>query len=108
MDPVELREELLSVNGIGPETADSILLYALNVKIFVVDAYTKRIFTRLGLLTGDPRYQEIQRLFQRHFKGSAREYNEYHALIVVHGKDFCRKKPSCGECCLRSLCGKYI
>jgi len=108
MDPVELREELLSVNGIGPETADSILLYALNVKIFVVDAYTKRIFTRLGLLTGDPRYQEIQRLFQRHFKGSAREYNEYHALIVVHGKDFCRKKPLCGECCLRSLCGKYI
>jgi len=91
MDPAELRGELLSVNGIGPETADSILLYALNAKIFVVDAYTKRIFTRLGLLAGEPTYQETQQLFQRHFRGTAREYNEYHALIVAHG-------------CLQSLC----
>jgi len=108
MDPVELRDELLSVSGIGPETADSILLYALNIRIFVVDTYTKRIFTRLGLLAGDRKYQEIQEMFHRDFKGSAREYNEYHALIVAHGKDFCKKKPACGTCCLRSLCGKNI
>lgn len=104
MDPAALRDELLSVNGIGPETADSILLYALNVKIFVVDAYTRRVFSRVGLLTGEPTYEEIQKLFHRHFKGSEREYNEYHALIVAHGKDFCKKRPLCGECCLQGLC----
>jgi endonuclease-3 related protein len=104
MDPDGLRKELLNVNGIGPETADSILLYAFNIKIFVVDAYTRRIFTRLGLLAGDPEYQEIQDLFHRQFKGSVREYNEYHALIVAHGKNVCKKKPLCGACCLQDLC----
>lgn len=107
-EPAELRNELLSVNGIGPETADSILLYALHAKIFVVDAYTKRIFTRMGILAANRKYPEIQELFHRYFKGTAPEYNEYHALIVAHGKDFCRKKPLCDACCLHKLCGKYI
>lgn len=108
LDLSHLRKELLSVNGIGPETADSILLYALNMKIFVVDAYTRRIFTRLGVLTGKEGYHEIQDLFHRAFKGGVPEYNEYHALIVAHGKDHCKKKPLCDTCCLASLCEKKI
>jgi len=105
-DNQDLRKELLSVNGIGPETADSILLYALNIKTFVVDAYTRRIFTRLGILTGKEAYHEIQDLFHKRFKGSVPEYNEYHALIVAHGKDYCKKKPLCDTCCIASLCEK--
>lgn len=104
MDVRSLREELLSVNGVGPETADSILLYALGAKIFVVDAYTVRMFTRLGVLTGNEKYHDIQELFHRRFKGDAADYNEYHALIVAHGKDFCKKKPRCDSCCLSALC----
>ena len=104
MDTRAVRDELLSVNGVGPETADSILLYALGAAIFVVDAYTVRMFTRLGILTGDEKYQAIQELFHRDFRGSADENNEYHALIVAHGKDICKKKPLCDTCCLRSLC----
>ncbi len=103
--PVELiREELLGVNGIGPETADSILLYALAMKIFVVDAYTLRIFTRMGLLGGDEGYEEVQGLFHRRFAGGAAEYNEFHALIVRHGKEVCRKSPRCRECCIGEWC----
>ncbi len=98
-----LRKELLAVNGIGPETADSILLYALNIKLFVVDAYTRRIFTRLGVLSGRESYHEIQELFHGKFKGNREEYNEYHALIVAHGKDYCKKKPRCEDCCLSSI-----
>ncbi len=108
IEPSCLRKELLSVNGIGPETADSILLYALNVKIFVVDAYTRRIFTRLGILAGKETYHEIQDLIQERFKGNLQEYNEYHALIVAHGKDFCKKKPRCDACCISRLCDKII
>ncbi len=104
MDMLTVRNELLSVNGIGPETADSILLYALGAKLFVVDAYTVRIFTRLGVLTGAVKYHDIQALFHRHFRGNAAEYNEYHALIVAHGKDFCKKKPLCEACCLSAMC----
>jgi endonuclease-3 related protein len=99
-----LRKELLSIPRIGPETADSILLYALERKIFVVDAYTKRIFTRLGLLTGNEDYAAIQDLFHKHFKGSVHDYNEYHALIVKHGKDICTKKPQCEFCCIKRYC----
>jgi endonuclease III related protein len=109
LDAPPLRKSLLDVNGIGPETADSILLYALNVGIFVVDAYTRRIFSRLGILTGDERYEEIQNRFHRYFKGTVEEYKEYHALIVAHGKDYCTsRKPKCGECCLKRLCNKRI
>ncbi len=104
LDAGRLREELLGINGVGPETADSILLYALEKRIFVVDAYTKRIFGRLGILEGTEGYDEIQRLFHRRFAAGVREYNEYHALIVNHGKYVCRKKPLCAECCLARLC----
>ena len=99
-----LRKELLAVNGVGPETADSILLYALERKVFVVDAYTRRIFTRLGVLAGDESYHDIQRLFHARFRGEVPEYNEFHALIVNHGKNVCKKKPRCGGCCLARAC----
>ena len=100
----DIRRQLLSIKGIGPETADSILLYAFNRKVFVVDAYTKRIFSRLGLLNEESSYNEIQLFFHLSFPGSVKIYNEYHALIVAHGKDICKSKPLCRECCVKSLC----
>jgi endonuclease III related protein len=99
-----LREKLLEVNGIGPETADSILLYAMNRKIFVVDAYTKRIFSRLQLTGSGDTYDSVQQYFHREFTGGVRKYNEFHALIVAHGKDVCKNKPLCETCCLNLLC----
>lgn len=93
-----LREELLSVKGIGPETADSILLYALEKPIFVIDAYTKRILSRHGLCAEDDGYNELQEYFMDRLSADVQLYNEYHALIVETGKDFCRKEPSCEEC----------
>lgn len=104
MNTRELRDELLSVKGIGPETADSILLYALGRKIFVVDAYTKRVFTRLGLVDENWNYSEIQQFFQKQITSDTLLYNEYHALIVAHGKDVCKNKPLCGLCCLAAFC----
>ena len=99
-----LRDMLLDINGIGPETADSILLYGLNRKIFVVDAYTKRIFSRLNLFSYTESYAAVQELFHREFPGTVKKYNEYHALIVAHGKDICKNKPQCSICCLRDSC----
>jgi endonuclease-3 related protein len=97
-----LRRELLSVNGVGPETADSILLYALNKPVFVVDAYTKRIFSRHRFIKEGAQYGQVQDFFQRCLQKSPRLFNEYHALIVKLGKDFCRKsKPRCAACPLR-------
>ncbi len=104
----KLREELLALPRIGPETADSILLYALERKIFVVDAYTKRIFTRMGLLTGNEDYTAIQEIFHKNFEGTVQDYNEYHALIVKHGKDVCTKRPTCDECCIIQLCKQIM
>jgi len=99
-----LRRHLLSVNGIGPETADSILLYSLSKPIFVVDAYTKRVFARHRLILGNATYEEIQGLFMRNLKPSVRLFNEYHALLVRLGKEFCFKsKPRCNLCPLNSL-----
>ncbi len=103
-DTDELRRELIMINRIGPETADSILLYALERKLFVVDAYTKRIFSRVGVLNGDEGYQQVQEFFHRDFAGEMQEYNEYHALIVAHGKDVCKKTPLCDQCCIKNLC----
>ncbi|MCM8779545.1 MAG: endonuclease III domain-containing protein [Candidatus Omnitrophica bacterium] len=98
-DLAALRHELLSVNGIGEETADSILLYALNKPIFVVDAYTRRIFSRHKFLAPDATYTQTQGLFMQNLKADTKIFNEYHALIVRLGKDFCRKsKPRCLEC----------
>lgn len=99
-----LRDELLSIKGVGPETADSILLYAFRRKIFVVDAYTRRILTRVGIFSGNEKYHDIQKYFHDTFEGEIVDYNEYHALIVQHGKDVCRSKPRCEQCCLRRKC----
>ncbi|MGD1002857.1 MAG: endonuclease III domain-containing protein [Candidatus Brocadiia bacterium] len=100
-----LRRELLGVHGIGPETADSILLYALRRRKFVVDAYTRRFLARHGLIAPRATYAEIQSLFERNLPPSRRLYNEYHALIVRLGKEFCRAKPRCGRCPLQPLLG---
>lgn len=99
-----LRRKLLAVHGVGEETADSILLYALELPSFVVDAYTRRIFGRLGLLAGDEAYSHIQTLFQRHLPSQTKLYNEYHALIVRLGKEVCRPRPRCGACPLAGIC----
>lgn len=98
-----LREELISVNGIGPETCDSILLYAFDRPTFVVDAYTRRIFSRHGLFGMDAGYDEIKALFEANLRRRARLFNEYHALIVRIGKDYCRKHPKCGSCPLHGF-----
>jgi endonuclease III related protein len=103
-DPAALRRKLLAVAGIGPETADSIALYAAGQASFVVDAYTRRVFTRLGLLRGAESYAEVQRLFEKHLPRDAELYNDYHAQIVRLGKDFCRTRPRCPECPLEDVC----
>lgn len=98
-DPKELRAELLSINGIGPETADSILLYAAGYPEFVIDAYTKRIFSRHGLSHKDAAYDELKVLFTENLTPDTQLFNEYHALIVKTGKDFCRNRaPLCKGC----------
>ena len=100
----ELREELNAVRGIGRETCDSILLYAGEKPSFVVDAYTKRLFSRLGLVSETASYEEIRSLFMDALPLDAALYNEYHALIVEHCKRHCRKKPICDGCPLKGLC----
>ena len=95
----ELRGKLLSINGIGPETADSIILYAVEKPVFVVDAYTRRILSRHGLLRGNAGYDETQLLFHRSLEADVAMYNEYHALIVRTGKEYCRtRNPLCSAC----------
>jgi endonuclease III related protein len=96
----ELREELLTVRGIGPETADSILLYACAKPSFVVDAYTKRLLSALGIISGREGYEEIRSLFMENLPPNVELYNEFHALIVQHAKEHCRKKPRCAGCAL--------
>ncbi len=99
----KLREELLSIKGIGPETADSILLYAGNKNIFVIDAYTKRIFLRIGINEQD--YHKLQRTFMENLPSYSVVFKEYHALIVELGKNFCRKRePLCVGCPLKMKC----
>ncbi len=99
-----LREQLLSVHGIGPETADSILLYAGNHPVFVVDAYTHRIFGRHGITDGKPAYENVRTLFEDMLPRDTQLFNEFHALIVNTGKNWCRKKdPRCTECPLAPL-----
>jgi endonuclease-3 related protein len=98
-----LREELLAVNGIGRETADSILLYAFNREIFVVDAYTARMAVRHRLIDSDADYEQIRDLFQSNLPPDCRFFNEYHALLVRLGKEFCRPNPRCTDCPLEKL-----
>ena len=96
-----LRPRLLKVYGIGPETADSILLYAGNYPIFVIDAYTKRVFSRIGLTTKDVDYHSLQEMVMGNYSPDVKKYNEYHALIVELGKNICKKRnPDCKNCIL--------
>lgn len=103
-DLEKVRAELLGLKGIGPETADSILLYAGQRPSFVIDAYTNRIFSRLGLLPEKPKYESTRQMFMDELPPEVQLYNEYHALIVIHAKEFCRKKPLCANCPLKPLC----
>jgi endonuclease III related protein len=99
-----LRHRLLSVHGIGPETADDILLYAFNRAVFVIDAYTRRLFSCLGLIELDYGYEALRDRFEAALQSDAALFNEYHALIVVHAKAHCRKKPLCRGCPLVEMC----
>jgi endonuclease-3 related protein len=100
----ELRRDLLAVHGVGPETADDILLYAFERPVFVVDAYTRRLFGRLVRLSGDESYEWIRSMFESELPAEVSLFNEYHALIVRHAKRVCGGKPRCSECCLRAEC----
>lgn len=103
-----LRRELLSIKGIGRETADSILLYAFDKPSFVVDAYTKRLFFRLGISKREKeKYEPVKSLVEMEIPPrteNVKVYKELHALIVEHGKNYCRKSPLCQECPLKMMC----
>jgi endonuclease-3 related protein len=99
-----LRHRLLAVKGVGPETADDMLLYAFNRAVFVIDAYTRRLFSRLGWIEGNEPYEVLRLDIERAMGKNAKQYNEYHALIVKHGKDVCRPKPLCRGCALNASC----
>ncbi len=105
---LELRAELLAQEGIGPETADSILLYGGQKHIFVVDAYTRRIFTRHGLITGNETYDEIRLFAEKYLPQNVYIYQELHALIVKAGASHCKPKPECKQCPLESWRAKHI
>jgi endonuclease-3 related protein len=94
----DLRLQLLACHGVGPETADSILLYALNRPVFVIDAYTRRILSRYGLIAGDEPYETLRRVFEFSLPRSPKLYNEYHALLVRLAKVNCRPRPLCDSC----------
>ncbi len=101
----KLKNELLSINGIGPETADSIVLYAAKKPIFVIDAYTKRIMNRVGYK--EKTYDEFQKLFMQNLSNNERLFNEYHALFVELGKNICKKAPLCYKCPINKHCNYY-
>lgn len=103
-DTDNLRQQLLSINGIGPETADSIMLYAAGKPVFVIDAYTRRIIKRIGLAPDKNDYNAYQALFMDNLPIDTELFNEYHALLVCLAKDVCRKRPFCQRCCLNSIC----
>ncbi|MCH8184858.1 MAG: endonuclease [Chloroflexi bacterium] len=99
-----LRNDLLGVYGIGEETADDILLYAMGKPSFVVDAYTRRLFWRLGLAPAKGSYAGYRAPFMQHLPKDPRLFGEYHALVVRHGKEVCKKEPVCEGCCLLEVC----
>ena len=101
-----LREALLAVHGIGPETADSIALYAAGVPVFVVDAYTRRVLARLGLVRGDEPYDEVQAFFHRRLPADAALFNDFHAQLVRLAKEVCRPRPLCDGCPLARVCAR--
>jgi endonuclease-3 related protein len=94
----------LSVNGVGPETADDILLYALERPVFVIDAYTRRLLQRVDLADGSESYEMLRQGFEAVLPADVRLYQQYHALIVIHAKEVCRKVPRCGACPLAAQC----
>lgn len=100
----ELRAGLLAVNGIGPETADDILLYALERPVFVIDAYTRRLLQRLRLASGDEDYEALRSGFEAAMQPELQLYQQFHALIVTHAKAVCRKAPRCTSCSLAADC----
>lgn len=102
-----LRQQLLSIHGIGQETADSIILYAAHKPVFVIDAYTRRIINRIGPAPDSNNYVAYQALFMDNLPGDAGLFNEYHALLVCLAKDVCRSRPLCQQCCLNSICRFY-
>jgi len=104
--PRVLREQLLAVPGIGRETADSIALYAAGLPLFVIDAYTRRVFGRLGMIRGNETYDALQDYFMSELAADAGLFNDYHAQIVNLAKDVCRPRPHCARCPLDSLCAK--
>jgi len=106
-DAEHLRQQLLSIHGVGQETADSIILYAANKPIFVIDAYTRRIISRIGLAPDDNSYDAYQGLFMDNLPADVGLFNEYHALLVCLGKNVCRNRPLCHQCCLNDLCHFY-
>lgn len=108
MEIAALRPLLLSVKGIGPETADSILLYAFNKHSFVIDTYTKRIMSRIGFCRKDVSYDELQQMITKNIELDTEIYNEYHALLVEHAKRYCRTKPLCNHCALKRVCKKLL
>jgi endonuclease-3 related protein len=108
LDIIRLRSELLNIHGIGPETADSIILYAAHKPIFVIDAYTRRILSRLWLSPSRDDYPAFQALFMDNLPADEKLFNEYHALLVRHGKKVCKKTPLCDNCCLRRICFYYL
>jgi endonuclease-3 related protein len=99
-----LRSELLAIHGIGPETADSIILYAAGQPVFVIDSYTRRLCSRMGLARDTVGYDELQALFQDNLPHETALFQEYHALIVQHAKTTCRKRPLCTSCGLLAQC----
>ena len=103
LDTDQLRAELLAIKGIGPETADSILLYAFKRCIFVVDVYTARIASRHGLIEPGADYEQLRELFQSNLPPDSQLLNEYHALLVKVGKEFCKPKAKCTGCPLEKL-----
>lgn len=104
----EAREALLSVKGVGPETADDILLYAMDLPVFVIDSYTRRLLSRHGLASGDEGYEALREGFESVLPADVVLFKQYHALIVQHAKAACRKRPECEGCCLQSLCLQAI
>lgn len=99
----KLRTELLAIKGVGCETADSILLYAMDRPVFVVDAYTARVAVRHGLIEPDADYERLHELFQSNLPQNTKLFNEYHALLVKVGKEFCRKQARCLNCPLEKI-----
>lgn len=103
-----LREELLSIKGIGPETADSILLYAFDRPLFVVDRYTIRSLNRIGLINENAKYDDVQQLFMKNLPHETKLFNDFHAQLVALGKHFCKPKPQCEFCPLGDICRSKV